>query len=157
VVPATSDETADEFISFLLESEWYAAPIHSVREILKVPPLTEVPRAPEGLLGVMNLRGDVLPVNDIKVRLKLVDSVPRYASPEVGPSALSPQARILVIHTTPWVAGVLVDRVGGVVRLKRSLIEAPPPGVAEDRDLVTGLGRQRDQLFILISLEQALR
>lgn len=150
------EEPAREYIAFWLSGECYAAAIEALREIVKVPPLTEIPRGPENLLGVMNLRGEVMPVYDLKKRLRLVDHVVKIAGPEAPPNVLPRQSRVLVLNASdgPW--GVVVDSVTGVVRLKPSTLEAPPPGLRGDRDCIVGLGRKRDQLFILLDLDRAL-
>jgi purine-binding chemotaxis protein CheW len=150
----TPEETPEEYLAFVLEEEWYAVPIRSVREIGKVPPLTEIPRAEPRLLGVMNLRGDVIPIYDLKLRLRLTDKAPKVA----GPDAPAPprSARILVAHTEQGPAGVWVDAVKDVVRLKPSMLESAPPGLGGERDCVVGIGRRSSQLYILLDLEQAL-
>ncbi len=154
VLPHTPEETPEEYLAFDLEGECYAVPIRSVREIGKVPPLTEIPRAEPWLLGVMNLRGDVIPVYDLKLRLKLTDKAPVVA----GPDALPPPrlARILVAHTEEGPAGVWVDAVKDVVRLKPSMLEPAPSRLGGERDCVVGIGRRSSQLYILLDLEQAL-
>jgi purine-binding chemotaxis protein CheW len=152
---AVIEETPAEYLAFNLDAECYVVPIGEVREIVKVPPLTEIPRATPALLGVMNLRGEVLPVYDIKPRLRLSVSAKRIAGPD--PEALPKAARVLIIKEDDGDAGVLVDAVREVVRLKPSAIEPPPPGVGGgERDCVVGLGRQKDQLYIVLDLHQAL-
>ena len=150
------EEPLREYISFWLAGECYATAIGTLREIVKVPPLTEIPRGPENLLGVMNLRGEVMPVYDLKKRLRLVDHVTRIAGPEASVNALPRQARVLVVQAQdgPW--GALADQVSGVVRLKPSTLEAPPQGLRGDRDCIIGLGRRKEQLYILLDLERAL-
>ncbi len=153
--PEPADEAPAELIAFILDDECYAVPISEVREIVKVPPLTEVPRASPAILGVMNLRGEVLPVYDIKPRLRLSVGPVRVAGP--GAARLPKGARVLVVRSDAGDAGVLVDAVRGVVKVKPSAVEVPPPGVAGgERDCVVGLFRRRDQLYILLDLAQAL-
>ncbi|MBI3186159.1 MAG: purine-binding chemotaxis protein CheW [Myxococcales bacterium] len=154
--PAPKEERPGEHLVFVLEGERYAVPIGKVREILRVPPLTEIPRAPSSLLGVMNLRGDVLPVYDLKMRLKLSGQPPRVAGPPSEVEPLPRAARVLVVHGPDGDAGVLVDAVSEVVKLAPSQVEPPPPGLSGERDCVVGLGRQEEQLFILIDLDEAL-
>lgn len=154
MLPLTPEETPEEYLAFILEGETYAVPIRSVREIGKVPPLTEIPRAEPWLLGVMNLRGDVIPVYDLKLRLKLSDKAPMVAGPDAQPPPRL--ARILVAHTVEGPAGVWVDAVKDVVRLKPSMLEPAPSGLGGERDCVVGIGRRSSQLFILLDLEQAL-
>ncbi len=153
------EERPEEFLAFLLEGECYAVPIARVREIVKVPPLTELPRAAPGLLGVMNLRGEVMPVYDLKHRLQLVDAPVVRAGPEALPPPRS--ARIVVVRDehggVAGSAGLWVDSIRDVVRLRPSTLEPPPAGVGTgERPAVVGLGRRGAELFILLDLEQAL-
>jgi purine-binding chemotaxis protein CheW len=158
-VEPVAEEIPEEYLAFRLEGEHYAVPIHGVREIVKVPPLTEVPRAAANLLGVMYLRGEVLPVYDIKVRLRLADQAPLVAGPDAPEPPRS--ARIIVVQTAEGLAGIWVDAVSEVVRLRPSMLELAPPGVGGgERDCVVGLGRRKhqdiQQLFILLDIWQAL-
>ncbi|MFL5322333.1 MAG: chemotaxis protein CheW [Myxococcaceae bacterium] len=154
---AIPEEPLREYIAFWLAGECYAVPIASLREIVKVPSLTEIPRAPENLLGVMNLRGEVMPVYDVKKRLRLIDHVMKIAGPEAANAVIPRGARVLVMNAVdgPW--GVIVDAVTGVVRLKASTLETPPQGLRGERDCIVGLGRRKEQLFILLDLERALQ
>ena len=85
-----------EFLAFSLEDECYAVPIGEVREIVKVPPLTEIPRAAPQPAGVMNLRGEVLPVYDLKPRLRLAARRGAHR-PERRPRAAAQGARVVLI------------------------------------------------------------
>lgn len=154
--PAAQEEAPREYLAFRLAEEMYALPIEALREITKVPVLTEVPRAPRSLLGVLNLRGEVLPVYDLKLRLGLSDTPAPIAGPQAQPEQLPRSARILVVNEDGGDAGLLVDQVLEVVRLRPSTIEAPPRAVSAEGSAIVGLGRRREQLFILIDLAQAL-
>lgn len=153
-VPAAADEAPQEFLAFTLEGETYGVPVISLREIVRVPPLTEVPRADRALMGVMNLRGEVLPVYDIKPALHLTAE----EGPPARPSGPPPRsARVLVMRSDEGDAGLWVDSVTGVMRLRPSAIEPPPPGVVRgERDCVVGLGRHGNHLLILIDVDLAL-
>jgi purine-binding chemotaxis protein CheW len=144
-------EEPEEFLAFGLENETYAVAIGEVREIVKVPLLTEVPRGQRGLLGVMNLRGEVLPVYDVKHRLGLIDAVPVVSGPQDLPRA----ARVVLMRDEQGDAGVLVDRVNEVVKLLPSRFEAPPPGTS-DREAIAGLARKGDALYILLDVTRVL-
>lgn len=145
------DELPEEFLAFTLADETYAVGIELVREIVKVPPLTEVPRAPRELLGVMNLRGEVLPVYDVRARLLLKPQV----QPVRGPEDVTPKSRVLLMRSDAGDAGILVDGVEGVVRLLPSLTEAAPAGGTE-KPYLTGLSRKGDRLYILLDVEKVL-
>jgi purine-binding chemotaxis protein CheW len=148
---ASEVEQPKEYLAFSLTDESYAIPIERVREIVKVPQLTEVPRAPKELLGVMNLRGEVLPVYDVRARLLLTQAV----KPISGPDEVSARSRVLLVRSEAGDAGVLCDGVEGVVRLLPSLTEPPPPGGTE-KPFLSGLSRRGDKLYILLDVEKVL-
>ena len=143
-------DTTEEFLAFRLEGERYVVPIGALREIVKVPPLTFVPRAAPHLLGLMNVRGEMLPVYDLKPKLRL-----KAAVAVNGPADVPRTARVVLLNDVRGDAGVLVDSVVGVVRLPLTTLEAPPlPGM--DRDGVAGVGRLGGELYILLDVERAL-
>jgi purine-binding chemotaxis protein CheW len=144
-------EAPVEFLAFALADETYAVPIERVREIVKVPPLTEVPRAPAELVGVMNLRGEVLPVYDVRSRLLLAAAV----KPIAGPDDVGAKARVLLVRSDAGDAGIIADSVEGVVRLLPSLTEEPPPGGTQ-RPFLVGLSRRGERLYILLDVERVL-
>ena len=146
-----SAEAPHEYLAFALTDETYAVPIERVREIVKVPPLTEVPRAPKELLGVINLRGEVLPVYDVRARLLLRPKV----EPIWGPDDVPAKSRILLVRSEAGDAGILADAVEGVVRLLPSLTESAPPGGTE-QPYLAGLSRRGDRLYILLDVERVL-
>lgn len=150
-VQAAAEETPEEFLAFVLEGETYAVPIGAVREILKVTDVTEIPRAQENLVGLINVRGEMLPLYDVKVRLKLASKPPVVRTArDVGRAT-----RVVLLKDLEGDAGILVDRVEGVVKLQLSRLEEAP-GLGIDRSAIAGLGRTGDQLFILLDVEQAL-
>jgi purine-binding chemotaxis protein CheW len=145
------EEEPEEFLAFVLESETYAVPIAAVREILKVTDVTEIPRAAKNIIGLINVRGEMLPLYDVKVRLRLATETPVVRTgKDVGRAA-----RILLLKDPEGDAGVLVDRVDGVVKLQLSRLEEAP-GLGIDRNAIAGLGRRDGRLFILLDVEQAL-
>jgi len=149
-------EPIHEYLAFSLGQEHYGVPISSVREIVRVPPVTEVPRSTPDLLGVMNLRGEILPVYDLRLRLRLSASPARVAGPEAAGDALPRGARVLILRGgSLGDMGVLVDGVSEVVRIPDGEMEPAPAGTTE-RDCIVGLGRLGAQLCILLDLERAL-
>ncbi len=151
-VEPVSEEIPEEFLAFVLEGETYAVPIGAVREILKVTHVTEVPRAAHNIVGLINVRGEMLPLYDVKMRLRLAQSMPLVrAASDVGRVA-----RIVLLRDVEGGdAGVLVDRVDGVVKLRLSTLEqAPELGV--DRSAIAGLGRSDEHMYILLDIAQAI-
>lgn len=133
-------------LTFLAGGELYGIPILSIREIIKRREITEVPRAPEFLCGVLTVRGLVMPVIDLRLRLRL----------EAPP--LSRRARILVVLHNQERYGLLVDEVRDVVRFTEAQIEPPPPLIApNEAPFVSGIGRyhaedEPERMVILLSL-----
>lgn len=139
-------EQKREYLTFRLGDEEYAVEIACVREILKAPAITEVPHAPEPILGVILLRGEVIPVHDPRRRLGIPPAPPPRG------------ARVVICDAGDGLAGLLVDSVSQVVRLPPSAIEARPQGIAGiDSDTLMGIGRDRDRLFILLDAAALLR
>ena len=135
-----------EYLGFRLGEETYAVPIDRIGEILRIPPITTVPRASEAIMGVVGVRGRVLTVLDLRGRL--------------GSSAPPPtrHARILVL---PWSdhesVGLYVDGVLQVYRLTNAEIEPASAGLGRDvGDHVVGIARVDGQLVVVIRLEPFL-
>jgi purine-binding chemotaxis protein CheW len=150
-VRALPPEAPEEFLAFELGGETYALPIAGVREVLKVGAVTEVPRADPRVLGLINVRGEMLPLYDVKVGLQLASAYPMVRSGADVPR----QARVVLVLDAEGDAGILVDRVVGTVRLNLSQLEsAPLPG--RDRTAIAGLARDQGALYILLDVEQAL-
>src|SRR4051812_11559710 len=153
---AAAPEPIHEYLAFFLDQECYGVPISAVREIVRVPQFTEVPRSSPDLLGVINLRGEVLPVYDLKLRLRLQATPAKVAGPEASPESLPRGARVLVLRGGDMGdVGVLVDGVSEVIRMPDGELEPAPAGTTE-RDCIVGLGRRGDQLCILLDMERAL-
>jgi len=150
-----AEQAPEQHLAFRLGEECYGLPLEGVREIVRVPPLTEVPRAAPNLLGVMNLRGEVLPVYDLKVRLRLSLAAAKVAGPDADPKAVPRSARVVVVRSPEGDAGVLVDAVLEVLRVPPSAIEPPPAGSAE-RGCIAGLARRKGSLCILLDPKEVL-
>lgn len=133
-----------EFLAFRLGAETYAVEMARVREVLRAPPVTEVPRAPEGVLGVITVRGDVVAVFD-----------PRHALGLAG--AVRPGGRIVIVDGGEGACGLLVDAVESVVRLPAGSLEAPPRGGGLPPDCLVGVGRDRERLFTVLDVAALLR
>lgn len=153
----TSEHVGAEHVAFHLDSEHWALPIVGLREIVRVIPLTEVPRAAPALLGVMNLRGKVLPVYSLKRRLGFSTEPARIAGPEADLASVPRGARIIVVRSSEGDAGLLVDEVREVVRLRASSLEPPEAKAGEAHEAIAGVAREGDQRFFLLDLEQVFR
>lgn len=136
--PPAAPTAIDEFLTFLLDKEEFAVPIRRVREVMRAPAITEVPRAPAHVKGVVTVRGEVVPVIDAHSRLGLG-------------KASGDQARIVIVDAGEGPLGLVVDAVSSVVRLPAGSIEPCPPSIGAS-DCVTGIGRWRERLFMVVDV-----
>ncbi len=138
-------ESYRQYLAFHLGDEEYALDITRISEIIKVREFTDIPRAPEFVLGIISLRGVVVPVFDLRLRLDL------------GKSEMLSTSRIVVCQLDEITVGLLVDSINQVLNLADDDLE-PPPGVLSglDREMVSGIGRYQGRMIILLNLHSAL-
>lgn len=141
----SGNEQQRQLLTFSLDKEEYALDIEAIREIIKPREITEIPRAPEHVLGILSLRGLVIPVYDLKQRLKL------------GRGVVTPSTRIIVCQDGDRVAGLLVDSITQVVKIAKDGVEATPANMAGiDRNLLLGVGRCQGRFLILLNLPNVI-
>jgi purine-binding chemotaxis protein CheW len=135
----------EECLCFRVATERYAISIMEIKEITKPREMTEVPRAPSFVSGVISLRGVIVPIFDLGQRLHL---------PVVQPTG---RARIIVVKKGEDLFGILVDEVIQVVKVPAASIELPP-AVLEgiDREFVRGIGRYDGNMLIMLHLGKIL-
>lgn len=134
-----------QWLTFTLGDEEYALDIESITEIIKPREVTDIPRVPEFVRGIISLRGIIVPIFDLKGRLKL-------GRVEVGTTA-----RIIVCQAGERIAGFLVDSINQVVNIPLSRIEPPPTVLSGvDRDFVEGVGRVDGRMLILLHLTHVM-
>jgi purine-binding chemotaxis protein CheW len=144
--PAAPVLEREEFLTFLLGGEEFAVAIERVREVVASPPITEVPRAPAHILGVVTVRGEVVAVLDPRRRLGL------------GQDAPPGDGKIVILDAGEGPAGLKVDRIASVVRLRPGTIEPCPQGIAGERaEFIAGIGREGDRLFTVLDVPALLR
>ncbi|GAB4263517.1 MAG: chemotaxis protein CheW [Deferrisomatales bacterium] len=143
----TDDHTSEDrqLVTFRVGEEEFGVDILSVREIHRVMDVTRVPHAPEFVDGVVNLRGQVVPVVDLRKRFGL------------EPAAPGRSTRIVVVELGTVVVGFLVDAVCQVRRVAADALDAPPPLVAGlAREYIEAVARVEDGLLILLDLRRLL-
>ncbi len=134
-----------QIVVFSIGKEFYGVPIEAVHEIVRVPELTAVPDAPEFFEGVINLRGKIVPVVDLRARLRL----PRAERTRTS--------RILVTENGGRVIGLLVDAVSEVRKLAVESIEQPPEMIAAvGIEYITGVAKVGERLIIFLDLRKIL-
>ena len=135
----------ETWVTCRLGSELFGVPVAEVQEVLRVTELTRVPHAPYPIRGVTNMRGHVLPVVDLRIRLGLeaID--------------LGTAHRIMVVASKGRLVGLLVDQVDQVVQIDRLAIEAPPDEVLSSGSYyILGVFQQADDLLILLDTDRVL-
>lgn len=134
-----------QLVSFLLEDVEYGVDILSVHEILRYPDITRLPNTPQFIKGVINLRGNVIPVVDVRMR---------FGYP---PGEVTDLTRVIVIETEGKEVGLLVDNVYQVVRIHESFVDPPSElieGVSEE--YIKGIGRLKDRLIVILNMSNIL-
>jgi purine-binding chemotaxis protein CheW len=138
-------EATEHLATFFLAGEEYGVDVRLVQEIIRLAEITQVPRAPQFVKGVINLRGRIVPVIDLKRKLGLG---------EVEPTR---QSRIVVVKVRDRLMGLLVDGASQVLKVPLSVIEAAPEEVVEiDASYIRGVAKLETRLIILLDLYKVL-
>lgn len=134
-----------QLVSFRVGKEEFGVDILKVQEINRMVRITQVPNSPIFIEGVINLRGKVIPVFDLRVKLDL----PKKEHDN--------DTRIIVVDLDGKTVGFLVDAVSEVLRIPKSITE-PPPSIAAgiNSEYITAVGKLEDRLLILLDLEKIL-
>ena len=134
-----------QVVGFRIGNETFGVRIGSVREIVRVPEITAVPSAPETVEGVINLRGKIIPVMDLRKR---------FGQSEIQPNKKN---RILVVELENKLVGLIVNAASEVLKIAPSEIEAPGNLFAEgESSYVTGVGKLKGRLIILLDIAKLL-
>lgn len=134
-----------QLVSFKLGKEEFGVDILKVQEIIKLIDITTVPNAPKFVEGVINLRGRVIPIIDLRIRLGMERK------------ELDNKSRIIVVELDSKTIGFIVDEVNEVLRIPTDIIEPPPDMVLGiDTDYIIAVGKLEEKLLILLDLEKVL-
>jgi purine-binding chemotaxis protein CheW len=135
-----------QLVTFNLANEEFGVDITRVQEINRMMDITKIPNAPEFIEGVVNLRGKIVPVVDLRKKLG-------FPEKEHDKST-----RIMVVEVNGMVLGFIVDSVSEVLRIPETTIEPPPSLVGGvESDYLNGVGKLDDRLLLLINLEKVIR
>src|SRR6202162_1469042 len=133
-------------VGFRIGNETYGIRLGAGREIVRVPEITAVPSAPDLIEGVINLRGKIIPVMDLRKR---------FGQTEIQPDKKN---RILVVELDNKLIGLIVNAASEVLKIPPSEIEAPGSVFAEgESSYVTGVGKLKGRLIILLDIARLLR
>jgi purine-binding chemotaxis protein CheW len=139
------DNAVLRWVTFRLDREKYCVNVMQVQEVLRITEIAPVPGAPGYVIGIINLRGNVVTVVDTRKRFGL------------APKELDDASRIVIIEVNGNVIGMLVDSVADVVDLRKSEIEsAPNVGTEESSKYIQGVASREGELLIVIDLNKFL-
>lgn len=134
-----------QLVVFSVADEIYGVDIHQVKEIIRVPEITRVPRTPEFVEGVLNLRGSVIPVLDLRKR---------FGFP---PGEANNDQRIVVLEMEDQTVGTIVDSVSEVLQIDAADIDSPSPYVVSvDSQYIAGIAKLKEKLIILLDVNRVL-
>ncbi|MCU7497428.1 MAG: purine-binding chemotaxis protein CheW [Ignavibacteria bacterium] len=142
---AKAHEAIVQLVGFNLGKECYGVDIKRIKEINRMTEITRVPRAPEFIEGVINLRGSVIPVINLRKKVKM-------------PSReYDKDTRIIIVELSGKTLGFIVDAVKEVLRIPESLLVPPPPlAVGKNADYITAVAKVEDELVILLDPDKVL-
>ncbi|MBF6033824.1 Chemotaxis protein CheW [Pseudomonas fluorescens] len=140
-----SEDPILQWVTFKLDNETYGINVMRVQEVLRYTEIAPVPGAPSYVLGIINLRGNVVTVIDTRQRFGL------------STGEISDNTRIVIIEADKQVVGIMVDSVAEVVYLRQSEIEtAPNVGNEESAKFIQGVCNKNNELLILVELDKMM-
>jgi purine-binding chemotaxis protein CheW len=146
---SAAEQGSSQYLTFTLDQERYAVDIAKVREVLEFTSVNKVPRTPEFMRGMINLRGNIVPVIDLRLKLGLSRTEKTVDTCVVITEVLF-EGETLVL-------GALADSVQEVIDLEAASI-APPPkmGTRIDTDFIRGMGKREEQFVIILDIDRVL-
>lgn len=134
------DRNLSQVVSFRLANEEYGLDIMGVQEIILLGEITEIPEVPDYICGIINLRGKVIPIVDLRKRFGLTAA------------KSNEHTRIIVLNANDTTYGIIVDAVSHVLRIDANSTEPPPPGlVGMEKAYIVGLVKREDRILILLN------
>ncbi len=144
-VATKTKATEGKFLTFVLNDEVYGIEILKVREIIGLMDITNVPQTPDYMKGVINLRGKVIPVIDLRLKFSMPEGVHTQ------------ETCTIVVEVDNTSIGIIVDNVSEVMEIKGDEIEnAPQFGRGIDTDFIMGLGKTKETIVILLDIAKVL-
>ena len=132
-----------QLVGFRLDNEDYAIAITKIQEIILMKPITRIPQVPDFIEGLINLRGSVIPIVNLRKRFGL------------PPREIDDETRTIVVNIHDKTVGCVVDAVTQVMRINRDQIQPPPLGVlAVNHQYLAGLAKLDDRLMIILDIDK---
>ena len=138
-------ENLDQLISFAISDEDYGVDIQTVKEVIRHREITRLPKAPAFVKGVINLRGDIIPIIDLRERFGMEQQ--EYTD----------MTRVIVVEVEGRSVGMVVDSVSHVIRIEEGQIVPPPPCVGKaSEEYIRGVGKVDEKLIVLLHITRIL-
>ncbi|EFC32049.1 chemotaxis protein CheW [Campylobacter jejuni] len=139
-----------QLVGFVVGDEEYAIPILNIQEIIKPIEYTRVPSVPDYVLGVFNMRGNVMPLIDLAQRFHL------------GSSKMTSQTRYIVLRGENGTgvggnAGFVIDRLTEAIKIHRNRIDPPPETLVKDKGMIYGIGKRDENILTILKVEALLK
>jgi len=145
LIDAKVEIQEEKFVVFVLNNEQYAVNILQVREIIRPLPVTRVPKAPDFIEGIINLRGTIIPIIDLKKCLGMELREP------------TKQNRILILEIEDNLLGFIIDKVNEVISISRENIHEPPDSILMiDSSFIEGIAQLGERLIVIIDFRKVL-
>jgi purine-binding chemotaxis protein CheW len=141
---ARTVETSERYLAFSLKKEQYAIPLLQVKEVIGMTEATPIPNSPPYFRGIINLRGLVISVIDLRLKLQL-------DKPENGP-----ETSIIILDLNNLCLGVIVDSINSVLALNREDISPAPDATSAKDQYLTGVARKDNRLTLLLDIRSTL-
>jgi len=133
-----------QLVGFIVGNEEFSVPILSIQEIIKPIEWTRVPRTPEYVLGVFNLRGTVIPLIDLRKKFGLQSE------------KMTDESRFIVMKNESETAGFVIDRLTEAIRLKKHEIGPAPETAMQEKTMIEGVGKQNDKILTILKVDKLL-
>ncbi len=143
--PDRSDENIVQLVGFIVGEEEFAVPILNIVEIIKPIDYTRVPSVPDYVLGVFNIRGNVIPLIDLRRKFNL------------PPINNTPDTRYIVMKGENNIAGFVIDRLTEAIRINQNRIDPPPETISTDKGMIYGIGKREDSMLTILKVESLLK
>jgi len=138
-------EDVTQLVGFVIGDEEYAIPILNIQEIIKPIAYTRVPKTPEYVLGMFNLRGNVIPLIDLRRKF------------HIAPQNESAETRYIVMKDGDNIAGCVIDKLTEAIRLTSSQIDPAPETLAKEKGMISGIGKRDNSIITILKVDELLK
>lgn len=139
------NEDIIQLVGFIIGDEEYAIPILNIQEIIKPIAFTRVPSTPDYVLGMFNLRGNVIPLIDLRRKF------------HIAAQNETQDTRYIVMKDGDNIAGFVIDKLTEAIRLKSSQIDPAPETLKREKGMISGIGKREKTIFTILKVDELLK